>query len=61
MILTGEPIDAPTALPCSIAEFAHVSNASGANVAAARRLLAGGRLREGAVVATILCDTGLKY
>jgi cysteine synthase A len=39
----------------------YVGFSSGANVAAARRLLAGGRLREGAVVATILCDTGLKY
>lgn len=34
---------------------------SAANVAAARRVLVGGTLREDAIVATILCDTGLKY
>lgn len=39
----------------------YVGFSSGANVAAARALLAGGRLRADAVVATILCDTGLKY
>jgi len=39
----------------------YVGFSSGANVAAARRLLASGRLRDGATVATILCDSGLKY
>ena len=39
----------------------YVGYSSGANVAAARRLLASGRLRAGAIVTTILCDTGLKY
>ena len=39
----------------------YVGFTSAANVLAARRLLAGGRLRDGATVATILCDTGLKY
>ncbi len=31
------------------------------NVCAASRLLASGALPAGAVVATVLCDTGLKY
>ncbi|HEY4442385.1 MAG TPA: pyridoxal-phosphate dependent enzyme [Candidatus Elarobacter sp.] len=39
----------------------YVGYSSGANVLAARRLLAAGSLRDGAVVATVLCDTGLKY
>lgn len=39
----------------------YVGFSSGANVAAARQLLASGRLRDGAVVATVLCDSGLKY
>jgi cysteine synthase A len=39
----------------------YVGFSSGANVAAARALLASGRLRANAIVATILCDTGLKY
>ncbi|BDE06110.1 cysteine synthase [Vulcanimicrobium alpinum] len=39
----------------------YVGFSSAANVLAARRLLASGTLRDGAVVATVLCDTGLKY
>jgi cysteine synthase A len=39
----------------------YVGFSSGANVAASRRLLASGRLRDGAIVATILSDSGLKY
>jgi len=39
----------------------YVGYSSAANVVAARALLAAGRLRAGATVATILCDTGLKY
>jgi cysteine synthase A len=39
----------------------YVGFSSGANVAAARRLLASEKLRADATVATILCDSGLKY
>lgn len=42
-------------------EGLHVGFSSGANVCAAARLLAGGRLPPEATVVTILCDTGLKY
>jgi len=38
-----------------------VGYSSAANVAAAKRLLASGELRDGATVATALADTGLKY
>jgi len=39
----------------------YVGYSSAANIIAARALLAGGRLRPGAIVATVLCDTGFKY
>jgi cysteine synthase A len=39
----------------------HVGYSAAANVCAASRLLSSGRLGSDAVVATILCDTGLKY
>lgn len=42
-------------------EGLHVGFSSGANVCAAARLLASGRLPPEATVVTILCDTGLKY
>jgi cysteine synthase A len=42
-------------------EGLHVGFSAAANVCAAARLLASGRLRADAVVATVLCDTGLKY
>jgi cysteine synthase A len=42
-------------------EGLHVGFSAAANVCAAVRLLASGRLRRDAVVATVLCDTGLKY
>ena len=42
-------------------EGLHVGYSAAANVAAAAKLLSSGRLRSDAVVATILCDTGLKY
>ncbi|WP_027483397.1 PLP-dependent cysteine synthase family protein [Deinococcus pimensis] len=38
-----------------------VGFSAAANVCAAVKLLRGGRLREDACVATVLCDTGLKY
>ncbi|QGN55485.1 PLP-dependent cysteine synthase family protein [Novosphingobium sp. Gsoil 351] len=39
----------------------YVGFSAAANVCAAVRLLESGRLRRDAVVATVLCDTGLKY
>jgi cysteine synthase A len=42
-------------------EGLHVGFSAAANVCAAVRQLASGRLRADAIVATILCDTGLKY
>ncbi len=42
-------------------EGLYVGLSSAANVCAAARLLASGRLRPDATVATVLCDTGLKY
>jgi len=39
----------------------YVGFSAAANVCAATKLLASGRLRENAVVVTVLCDTGLKY
>lgn len=42
-------------------EGLHVGYSAAANVCAAVRLLESGRLPRGAVVATILCDTGFKY
>jgi cysteine synthase A len=42
-------------------EGLHVGFSAAANVCAAVRLLNSGRLSRDAVVATILCDTGLKY
>jgi cysteine synthase len=42
-------------------EGLHVGFSAAANVCAAVRLLDSGRLSRDAVVATILCDTGLKY
>jgi cysteine synthase len=38
-----------------------VGYSSAANVCAAKKLLASGRIGRDAVVATVLCDTGLKY
>lgn len=45
----------------AVREGLHVGFSSGANVCAAARLLASGRLPAEATVVTILCDTGLKY
>ncbi len=42
-------------------EGLYVGYSAAANVCAAVRLLESGRLKNDAVVATILCDTGLKY
>jgi cysteine synthase A len=42
-------------------EGLHVGYSAAANVCAAATLLLSGLLKENAVVATILCDTGLKY
>lgn len=42
-------------------EGIYVGYSSAANVCAAVQLLRSGRLRVGATVATVLCDTGLKY
>jgi cysteine synthase A len=42
-------------------EGLYVGYSAAANVCAAARLLQRGRLRQDAVVATVLCDTGLKY
>lgn len=45
----------------AVREGLHVGFSAAANVAAARILLGSGRLGPDARVATILCDTGLKY
>ena len=42
-------------------EGLHVGFSAAANVAAGKKLVESGRLPANAVVATILCDTGLKY
>ena len=42
-------------------EGLHVGYSAAANVCAAVKLMASGTLRTDAVVATLLCDTGLKY
>jgi len=42
-------------------EGLYVGYSAAANVCAAAKLLASGRLDDGATVATVLCDTGLKY
>lgn len=42
-------------------EGLHVGYSAAANVRAAQKLLASGRLPDHAVVVTVLCDTGLKY
>lgn len=42
-------------------EGLYVGFSSGANVCAAAKLLNSGKLKPGATVVTILCDTGLKY
>jgi cysteine synthase A len=42
-------------------EGLHVGYSAAANVCAAAALLRSGRLKDDAVVATILCDSGLKY
>jgi cysteine synthase A len=42
-------------------EGLHVGYSAAANVCAAAALLRSGRLKQGAVVATVLCDSGLKY
>jgi cysteine synthase len=42
-------------------EGLYVGYSAAANVCAAARLLQSGRLKDHAVVATVLCDTGLKY
>lgn len=42
-------------------EGLYVGFSAAANVCAAARLLASGRLKSDALVATVLCDTGLKY
>jgi len=42
-------------------EGLYVGYSAAANVAAAAQLLASGRLPKNALVATVLCDTGLKY
>ena len=42
-------------------EGLHVGYSAAANICAAARLLTSGRLGRGAVVGTVLCDTGLKY
>jgi len=45
----------------AVREGLYVGYSAGANVCAAAKLLRSGRLKEGATVATVLCDTGLKY
>jgi len=42
-------------------EGLHVGYSAAANVCAAVHLLESGRVRENSRVATVLCDTGLKY
>ncbi|CAB3877102.1 hypothetical protein LMG26842_04156 [Achromobacter dolens] len=45
----------------AVREGLYVGYSAAANVCAAARLLRSGRLRADATVATVLCDTGLKY
>ena len=45
----------------AVREGLYVGYSAAANVCAAVKLLQSGRLRADAVVATVLCDTGLKY
>jgi cysteine synthase len=45
----------------AVREGLYVGYSSAANVCAAAKLLGSGLLRESAIVATVLCDTGLKY
>ncbi len=45
----------------ALREGLHVGFSAAANACAAAALLASGRLPPDAVVATVLCDTGLKY
>lgn len=45
----------------AVREGLYVGYSSAANVCAAAKLLRSGLLREAATVATVLCDTGLKY
>ena len=45
----------------AVTEGLYVGYSAAANVCAATKLLRSGRLREDATVATVLCDTGLKY
>ncbi|AJE47628.1 PLP-dependent cysteine synthase family protein [Celeribacter indicus] len=45
----------------AVREGLYVGYSAAANVCAAAKLLASGRLRADATVATVLCDTGLKY
>ncbi|MCB1334007.1 MAG: cysteine synthase family protein [Roseivivax sp.] len=45
----------------AVREGLYVGYSAAANVCAASRLLGSGRLGPGATVATVLCDTGLKY
>ncbi|WP_223203363.1 hypothetical protein [Achromobacter xylosoxidans] len=44
-----------------VREGLYVGYSAAANVCAAAKLLRSGRLRPDAAVATVLCDTGLKY
>jgi cysteine synthase A len=45
----------------AVEEGLHVGFSAAANVCAAAKLLASGTLTSDSTVATILCDTGLKY
>ncbi|EMR4172651.1 hypothetical protein R2537_007703, partial [Pseudomonas aeruginosa] len=45
----------------AVREGLYVGYSAAANVCAAAKLLRSGRLRPDAAVATVLCDTGLKY
>ena len=45
----------------AVMEGLYVGYSAAANVCAAAKLLRSGRLKAGATVATVLCDTGLKY
>jgi cysteine synthase A len=45
----------------AIREGLYVGYSAAANVCAAAKLLTSGRLNQSATVATVLCDTGLKY
>jgi len=45
----------------AVREGLYVGFSAAANVCAAAKLLASGKLRADATIATVLCDTGLKY